>query len=229
MGQETVSKTAKSDPCLPVPRGVEYEWMSIATWRTMHAEDVEIASKGQVDLLMLGDSITQGWLATKVWSERFGAWRSANFGIGGDATQNLLWRLQNGDVGVLQPRLIVLLIGINNLGREEHSPEETFAGINAILAFLAKSFPHSKVLLSAILPPDRSPDSPFRARAEATNRLLKAGAAELGLAYLDPKDALLDAEGRFTEEVSHDALHLTEAGYRRWAAVLAPEVERLMK
>jgi lysophospholipase L1-like esterase len=229
MGSEQSVKTAKSDPCLPVPRSVEYEWMSIATWRAMHAEDVAIAAKGQVDLLLVGDSITQGWHATKVWAEKFGQYRSANFGIGGDATQNLLWRLQNGDVGRLSPKLIVVLIGINNLGREEHSPEETCAGVLAVVDFLRKAFPQSRILLNAILPPDREPGSAFRAKAAATNRLLRPKAAELGLEWLDATQAILEPDGRLTPEISHDALHLTEEGYRRWANVLAPEVERLMK
>jgi len=229
MASENENKSVKSDPCMPVPRSVEYEWMSIATWRAMHAEDVEIAAKGQVDLLLVGDSITQGWLATKVWAERFGQYRSANFGVGGDATQNLLWRLQNGDVGQLAPRLIVVLIGINNLGREEHGPEEACAGVLAVVSFLRKSFPRSRILLNAILPPDREPDSAFRAKVAATNRLLQPKAAELGIEFLDATQAILDPDGRLTPEVSHDALHLTEVGYRRWASVLAPEVERLMK
>ncbi|MCH5375231.1 MAG: cellulase family glycosylhydrolase, partial [Planctomycetes bacterium] len=90
---------------LPSPRVTEYPWMSISTWRDMHAEDVAIADSVDVSLLFLGDSITEGW-PDSVWDAHFGAYRAANFGIGGDKTQNVLWRLQNGAVGQLNPDVV---------------------------------------------------------------------------------------------------------------------------
>jgi len=97
----------------PAPRTVEYPWMSIARWQAMFQEDIEVAETGKVDLLFVGDSITEGW-NKKIWDKSFGKWKTANFGIGGDHTGNVLWRLDNGQAGKLSPKLVVLTIGVNN-------------------------------------------------------------------------------------------------------------------
>ena len=206
MSSEPAQSPSKSDPCLPLPRSIEYEWMSVATWQALHAQHVAEAARGEAEILWVGDSITQGWLGTQVWGESFGCYRNANAGIGGDATQNVLWRLEHGGIGALQPGLVVVLIGVNNLGREEHSPEQTLAGVAAIIARLQQAFPRAKLLLNAILPADESPDSPFRKRIEETNTLLCTFACAHGLDYLDPTQELLDSVGRLSTDLVPDGV-----------------------
>ncbi|HQL20601.1 MAG TPA: GDSL-type esterase/lipase family protein, partial [Opitutaceae bacterium] len=138
---------ATPDPTVPVRRTIEYDWMSVAQWNQMHAEDVAIAEKGGVDVLFLGDSITAGWANSPIWANEIAPLHAANFGIGGDSTQNVLWRLQHGTIGNLQPRLVVLLIGTNNLGRDQHSPAEVVRGIQAILTQVKLAWPSTKILV----------------------------------------------------------------------------------
>ncbi|EEF23474.1 platelet-activating factor acetylhydrolase ib, putative, partial [Ricinus communis] len=94
----------------PAPRLKDYPWMSIARWHQFYDEDVAVADKGGVDLLFVGDSITEMW-NEQVFQRAFGGWRTANFGVGGDHTGNLLWRLQNGHAEKLRPKAVVLTIG----------------------------------------------------------------------------------------------------------------------
>ena len=217
---------ARIGPCVPQARTIEYDWMSVATWQALHASHVAQAAKGDVDLLLLGDSITQGWQGTQAGAELFGPYRTANFGIGGDATQNVLWRLEHGTIGKLQPRLVLLLIGVNNLGREENSPEQTLAGIAAIIAKIHQVFPMTRVLLHAILPADASAESAFRKRIQATNTQLAAWARGQELRYFDASHALLSEDGSLRADLVPDGLHPNEAGYARWARELKPVLER---
>lgn len=218
----------KSDPTLPVPRTIEYPWMSVATWRERFDSHVECAVRGGVDLLLVGDSITEGWAGTQVWSRVFGAYCSANFGIGGDATQNLLWRLDNGCIGALRPRVVVVLIGVNNLGREQHTPEETVRGIRAVVGRLRMGFPAAKIVLFAIFPADAAPGTPFRRAISDTNRLIAPLHDGQSVFFHDIGACFLERDGTLTSEVSPDSLHLSEEGYRRWADKLAPLVAELM-
>jgi hypothetical protein len=105
----------------PTKRYINYDWMSVSAWEKMHAEDVVVAQYDQVDVLFVGDSITAGW-DWSIWEKNFKPLKAANFAIGGDNTGNLLWRLQHGAIGNIQPKLIVLLIGVNNVGalRQTH-------------------------------------------------------------------------------------------------------------
>ncbi len=228
MATEISQENSKSDPTLPLPRTIEYPWMSVATWQAKVRSHVDHAARGGVDLLLVGDSITEGWGGTEAWRRVFGGYASANFGIGGDATQNLLWRLENGGIGALRPKLVVLLIGVNNLGREQHSPEETARGIRAVLACLRQGFPGAKVLLYGIFPADAAPDSPFRRAIEETNRLLATLHDGTNVFFENIGARFLEADGRLSPEVSPDSLHLSEEGYRRWAEAMAPRVAALM-
>src|SRR5436190_7359784 len=117
------SLLAGEDSSVPAPRTKEYGWMSVKTWNDKHESFVKRAKEGKIDLLFLGDSITEGWGNNAVWQKQYGALNAANFGIGGDMTQNVLWRIQNGEIEGISPKVIVLMIGTNNFGLEGHAPD----------------------------------------------------------------------------------------------------------
>src|SRR5471032_2747538 len=106
----------------PAPRKIEYSWMTVARWQQIFQDQTAIADGGNVDLLFVGDSITEGWNRS-IWDQSFGAWHPANFGVGGDHTGNVLWRLENGHAEKLHPKAVVLLIGVNNFFHCSRSEE----------------------------------------------------------------------------------------------------------
>ncbi len=215
----------------PEPRTVDYEWMSVATWLDRHEQHVALARRGGGELLFVGDSITEGWGGNGLaeWNRHFGPLGAVNFGIGGDTTQNVLWRLDHGDVGVLRPRLVVVLIGINNLGREGARPTAAVRGIRAVVAKLEAAFPEARILLQGILPSDHSAAAEIRQRVAAVNRqLLALDCAGGRLVVRDFGGVFLEPDGSISAEVMPDGLHLSPEGYRRWAEVLAPTVRALL-
>ncbi len=219
------------DAANPAPRTIDYDWMSVATWREKHAADVAIAQKGGVAVLFVGDSITEGWewADGEHWKKDFAPLGAANFGIGGDTTQNLLWRLENGDVGALKPRVVVLLIGTNNLGRENASPADVARGIEAVVTRLRAGFPEAKVILHGIFPCDYSPKAEVRQRVKDVNALLSRLDGLGGqVVFRDIGSIFLEPDGSILPAVSNDGLHLTPEGYRRWASVLEPLVRELL-
>ncbi|MBK8476697.1 MAG: aminopeptidase [Opitutaceae bacterium] len=219
------------DAAAPAPRLEDYDWMSVATWRARHAEHVAIARRGCGELLFVGDSITEGWAGNGAaeWTRHFVPLGAVNFGIGGDTTQNVLWRLDHGDVEGLRPRLVVVLIGINNLGRENAAPAATVRGIRAVVAKLGAVFPDARILLQGILPSGLSAFAEIRQRVAAVNRqLLELDSRGGRLVVRDYGEVFLERDGSISAEVMPDGLHLSPEGYRRWAEVLAPMVRALL-
>ena len=220
-----------TDAAMPEPRTVDYEWMSVATWKEKHAADVAVAQKGGVDVLFVGDSITEGWEwgDGEHWKKCFVPLHAANFGIGGDTTQNLLWRLDNGDVGVLQPKVVVALIGTNNLGRENATAAEAARGVEAVVRKLRSAFPDARVVLHGIFPCDYSPKAEVRQRVKDVNaRLARLDGLDGKVVFRDIGAIFLEPDGSILPAVSPDGLHLTPEGYRRWAETLEPLVRELL-
>jgi lysophospholipase L1-like esterase len=139
--------------------------MDLPWWHTRFEAKLQELRNGHVDLLMLGDSITQDyelsgpadWLDfAPIWQRFYGDRNAVNLGFNGDATSHLLWRIENGEVAGITPKVAVILIGANNLGRLQWSAEDTVTGIDAIIAQLHQRLPHTKLLLLGVLPSDRS-------------------------------------------------------------------------
>ncbi len=199
-------------------------------WEKRHEGYVEIAKKGGVDLLFLGDSITDGWHGggKAVWDKNFAPLKAANFGIGGDQTQHVLWRLQHGELEGIKPKLAVLMIGTNNLGG--NSDEQIVEGIKAIVAELHKQTPETKLLLLGVFPRGMKADDKNRARIKHINSSI----AELDdggktIKYLDIGDKFLEADGTLPKSIMPDALHPNGKGYEIWAAAIMPTVQEMMK
>ena len=201
--------------------------MSIAQWTDMHAEDIAIAEKGEAQLLFLGDSITAGW-DYAVWQQYFAKHQPANFGIGGDKTQNVLWRLQNGGSGKLAPQVIVLMIGVNNFGHENATAEEVFAGVKAILAQTDKHFPDAKTVLLSVLPYGEKGGTEDRARVVRANQLLAGLDDKPNLSVYNFGDLFVDEDGNIPKALMGDFLHPTPAGYKVLAEKLSPIIDQLM-
>jgi len=218
-----------SDPVAPVPRDRDYPWMSLAQWEGTHAELSAIAAKGEAELVFLGDSITASTKSSESWKKVFGAYRYANFGIGGDRTQNVLWRLDHGETGALKPKVVVLLIGTNNIGTTEHDVADTVRGVTAVVEKLRVAFPATKVLVLGIFPRDEKPDALVRAKVQAINaELVRLDDGKI-VFVRDIGKVFLEVDGTLSAAVSQDHLHLTEEGLRRWAEAIAPMVQQLMR
>ncbi|TFW15821.1 glycosyl hydrolase 2 galactose-binding domain-containing protein [Duganella callida] len=212
----------------PSPRQIDYQWMSRERWRQMYAEDVAVADQGNVDLLFVGDSITEGW-NQDVWNKSFGGWRAANFGIGGDHTGNVLWRLQNGHAEKLHPKAVVLTIGVNNFSFCSASPEQAFEGIKLVVVQLRKLYPEARILLNAVLPHGQTPQSPERMRVAELNRMVATLNDGQHVFYHDYGQRFLRANGEMSPQVMGDFLHPTVQGYQIWADAMLPDIRQLMK
>jgi lysophospholipase L1-like esterase len=202
-------------------------------WMKMHERFLEQAKKGNIDLLFLGDSITQGWLGRngqgegpiEVWDRYYVPRNAADFGIGGDRTQHVLWRLDNGEVDGIKPKVVVLMIGTNNVG--SNSADEIAEGIKAIVAKLRDKLPESKLLLLAVFPRGEKP-GPAREKIAAVNESISKLDDGKMIKYLDIGKSFLNEDGTISRDVMPDFLHLTRKGYRIWADSMEPTLWSLL-
>jgi N-acetylglucosamine-6-sulfatase len=202
-----------------------------AAWDQSHADFLAIARKGGVDLLFLGDSITNQWReqGQPVWDKHFAPLAAANFGINGDQTQNVLWRVQNGEFDGLAPKLVVLLIGTNNTAKSRHSPQDIAAGVRAILDTVRAKCPKARVLLLAIFPTKTDPESFHRGNNDQTNALLaKLDDGGKTVRFMDINARLMERDRTITREIFPDLLHLSEQGYAIWAEAIIGTVKEMM-
>ncbi|MCA9248701.1 MAG: GDSL family lipase [Planctomycetales bacterium] len=198
-------------------------------WGERHKQINARIAKGNVDLVFIGDSITQGWegKGRAVWQEFYGERNAANLGIGGDRTQHVLWRLENGNIDGVSPKLAVVMIGTNNSSR--NPAEQTIEGVEAIVASLRERLPKTKILLMAVFPRGPNAEDPKRLENDKVNRAIAKHDDGEMVRFLDIKDAFLEKDGTLTREIMPDLLHLSEDGYRRWAEAIEPSLKRLMQ
>jgi N-acetylglucosamine-6-sulfatase len=209
---------------IPTTRGDE------AWWRERQQTVDQRARQGEVDLLFLGDSITQGWEEEghAVWQEYYARRRPLNLGFSGDRTEHLLWRLDHTALDSIQPRVTVLMIGTNNTGHAMQDAAEVAAGVERILERIEQRLPRTQVVLLGLFPRGTEPFDPMRLNNLAINdRLRRLGATRARVHYLDLSDAFLEPDGHISPQVMPDALHLSADGYRRWAEALEPTLRTL--
>lgn len=204
-------------------------------WERLHQRNVARAKQGGIDILFLGDSITQYWsdprYGQKVWEKELLPLKAANFGINGDRIQNLLWRIRNGEADGFQPDVVVLLIGTNNTGYEKdrrtprNSTGEVIEGIGVVTGELKQRFPEARILLLGLLPRGKA-GAPIREQI----RTINAGIAKLDdgkrVIYRDIGGVFLDAEGNIPPELMPDALHPGEKGYELFVSAIREELRR---
>lgn len=205
----------------PVPRG--------SNWTQRHEGFVALAKKGDADVVFLGDSITDDWRGKgqEVWKKVFEPMKAVNFGIGGDQTQHVLWRIQNGELDGIKPRVAVLMIGTNNMSA--HSAEEIADGIKAIVQEIQQKTPETKVLLLGIFPRSPKPGDKVRDKIKTVNKTIAKLDDRKQVRYLDIGDKFLDETGNLPKEIMHDYLHLTPKGYEIEAEAILPVIKELMK
>lgn len=189
----------------------------------------ERVARGGVDLLFLGDSITQGWegRGAQVWREVYAKRGAVNLGVGGDRTQHLLWRLENGNVKGISPSVAVLMIGTNNSGGADNTVAEIADGVTAIVRSVRSKLPQTRVLLLDIFPRGQQPNSQ-RGKLLQVNQLLQGLDDGDGVHYLPIGHHFLESDGSISKAIMPDSLHLSEEGYRRWSAAIEPTLEHLL-
>lgn len=209
------------DTTTPVAR--ENDW-----WGTRHQAMNDRVKQGNVDLIMIGDSITDFWerAGKEIWAKYYAHRNAVNLGIRGDRTQHVLWRLANGNLDGISPKLAVLMIGTNNSGA--NTPDEIAEGVEAIVTLLRERLPETKVLVLAIFPRGPNDDDPKRqTNQKANERIAKLADGDMVL-YMDLADRFLKPDGTLTKDVMPDLLHLTPASYRVWAEAIEPVVAEVL-
>ncbi len=182
------------------------------------------------DIIFIGDSITAGWLGNgkQIWAEKYVPRNALDFGIGGDKTQNVLWRLENMDVKHLRPKVAVVLIGTNNT---MNTPQEIGDGVKAVLDDTQSDFPGVKIILISIMPNRRANE-----KMMAANTIIKQFADEKTVYYLDlvarmPPVETTGADGKTDTNwkgLGKDHLHPDAAGYKIWADAMEPLLSKLL-
>ena len=197
-----------------------------------HKANVEVAQQGDANILFMGDSITDFWrnadgaYAGKAVADKyFGQWKLANFGIAGDTTQGVLYRLQDGEGKGFKPKAIMLMIGTNNTGR--NSAGEIAEGIGAVVLELQRDFPDAKILLLGVFPRGL-PTDPARATIAEINKIIARLHDGNRVHYLDIGQKFLDADGNISTEIMSDRLHPTPKGYEIWAKAVIEPLSALM-
>jgi lysophospholipase L1-like esterase len=196
-----------------------------------HLAFVDTASKGDIDLLLDGDSITDWWVqgdANKaVFDKYFGGLKTANFAISGDTTQGVLWGLKNGENQGFQPKAVMLMIGTNNAG--SLTAPEIAEGVGAVVLEMRKDFPEAKILLLAIFPRS-TPGDPVRDKITEVNRIVSKLDDQRHVFYMDIGAKFLDERGFFLPDAFRpDNLHPQAKGYEIWGAAVKDKLAELMK
>lgn len=187
---------------------------------------VQQAVQSQARVAFLGDSLTAFWAyeGQAAWNTSFGRFRPANLGIGSDLVQNLLWRVERGAVA-WQPRVAVVMTGINNLVYTDNTPAETVDGIKAVVGAIQRQSPRTRVLVLSVLP---TADAGLLPTIRETNARLAQAAPAGRFAFLDLTARFLGPSGQTSASYFHDGLHLTPASYGRIAPAIAAGIARLL-
>ena len=201
-----------------------------AFWLAQHERFVAKAKKGGVDLLFLGDSITDFWRdrGSRVWAKYYAPRHAANFGIAGDRTQHVLWRIGHGELDGIKPKVTVLMIGTNN--SQDNSPPEIAGDIKVIIEKIHAKCPDTKILLLAIFPRQRAADRPAQMETiKKVNDIIAKFDDGKTVKYLDIGPKFLGPDGIIPADIMPDFLHPSEKGYQIWAEAMEPTLVQMMK
>jgi beta-glucosidase len=214
----------KHTSSLPSPR-IE-KW-----WFALHADKIEEMAKKDIELLLVGDSILQGFesVGAKYYKEILEPRKAINLAFGGDLTQHVLWRLENLPKPKKDPKGAVLLIGTNNIGWGSDTPKQAADGILTIVHKLQKLYPTTKILVLAVFPRRVNPDHAHRKQINEINSLLPDMLKDLNnVSHVDLGRNLLDEKGVLSKEIAPDTTHLSEKGFEIWAKAFDPELKKLL-
>ncbi|SDN00855.1 GDSL-type esterase/lipase family protein [Kriegella aquimaris] len=218
---------------VPVPKleNDSYDWWA------RHAEVLRIKDSINPEIVLIGNSITHFWgglpqlkysdgrlrdpNGPKSWNSIFSNHRVLNLGFGWDRIQNVLWRLDHGELDGLNPRLVIIHVGTNNtsetVNARKNTAPEIVEGIDEIYKKVRIKVPSAKIVLMAIMPREQFPDHPRRKLIDETNHLLKIYADENNIAIVDIGPKMLNNKGLLLKDIAGDFCHPTEKGYQIWA------------
>ncbi len=218
-----VAEARVNSAIVPVPRTG-----GITNRQTLVLQRAKEAS-GEYDLEFIGDSITQGWEngGKNVWADLGQKYRVINFGVSGDRTQHVLWRIEQGQLDGVKSKVAIVMIGTNNSNREDNTEADILEGVTAIVNQIRARQPDTKVLLLGIFP--RSPSfSPQRGKILQVNQALAKLDDGKHIFFFDFGSQLIEKDGSISKSIMPDALHPNETGYRIWAAAMEPKLKELL-
>jgi lysophospholipase L1-like esterase len=216
---------------VPVPKLEEdcYDW-----WER-HEQVLKLKDAVNPEIVLIGDSLTHFWggepqsaiaNGPKAWEDLFSRYRVLNLGFGWDRTQNVLWRLEHGELSGLSPKMVIVNIGTNNtsetVNARSNTPDELKEAIREIFARIRIAAPQANLVLMAVFPCEEKPEHPRRKLIAAINERYAAFAAEEDITFVDIGPKLLQPDGTLTRETAPDFCHLTEQGYQVWTHALRP-------
>ena len=205
----------------PEPRG--------GGWMKRHESFNQRVAKGNVDLIFIGDSITHGWegKGKAVWEKYYTKRNAVNLGIGGDRTEHVLWRLDNGNIKNISPKVAVVMIGTNNSGNGRNSAEEIIDGVTAVIEKLRAKLPKTEILLLDIFPRGQRINAQ-RGKILQVNQVLSRLDSRPNVTFLRIGQNFVSPDGSIAKDIMPDFLHLTPNGYEIWAKSIEPTLARLM-
>ncbi len=214
----------------PVPRGDQNS-------RIAHDQLVVKAKSGGIDLYFLGDSITRRWGCSdpqwaanlENWKKNFHGWNAGNFGWGGDGIQHILWRIQNGELDGVNPKVIVILAGTNNVGSRPGGNEkitDIIAGYDRLIENCRRLAPKAKIIITAIFP--RNDNMQVMPEINQINQELEKRCDEQTIFFLNVNDKMAGMDGNIFDGITIDNLHLSVKGYQVWADGLKPILTKLL-
>ena len=224
-----LSALAENSAIAPIAR------TSPTNWVARHEGFLAEARDGRFDIVFIGDSITDGWRkrGIQVWNKCYAPRRALNLGIGGDRTQHVLWRIEHGELDGLKPKVVVLMIGTNNTGKEKdgsprNSTAEAIEGVTAVVKSIRAKLPGSKLLLLAVFPRG-AVDAPQRAQVKEINTALAKLDDGKMIKFLDIGKVFLAEDGSIPRTIMPDLLHPNADGYQRWADAMEPTLTEMLQ
>jgi lysophospholipase L1-like esterase len=204
-----------------------------------HRQLLAKRTQGKIDVYFMGNSITRRWGATDYpdflanWKANFFGWNAANFGWGADRVEHMLWRIENGELDGVNPKVIVILAGTNNVGSRPGGDEKVAditRGLRALLDLCRRKAPNATIILTGITPRNDNATDRLAVMPEISriNENLARFADGRSVRYLDINDKLADSRGVLHEGMTGDGLHLTVRGYQIWADALEPVLRELL-
>ena len=221
--QTSVSTVRTNTAIIPVPR------VGAATNRQALVLQRAKENPGNYDIEFIGDSITQGWetKGSNIWAQYYGKRKVINMGVGGDRTQHVLWRFENGQLDGIKAKVAVVMIGTNNSNKDDNSEADILDGVVAIVNQIRQRQPDTKIILMGIFPRGKT-FSTQRGKILQVNQALAKLDDGKHVFYIDIGSQLIESDGSISTDMMKDYLHPGEAGYKIWADAIEPKLKELL-
>ncbi|MHC4154235.1 MAG: GDSL-type esterase/lipase family protein [Planctomycetota bacterium] len=216
------TERVKGPPDVPLRTNNDY-----GHWPRHEAYNARV-KQGHVNLIFVGDSITQRWdrQGTQIWQKYYSRRNAVNLGVDGDRTQNVLWRLDHGNIDGIDPEVAVVMIGTNN-SDDGDAAEGIARGIIAVCMKLRQKLPETRIILHAIFPRGPGPSAQRELNARASELASKIADGKM-IFYMDIGEEFLEPDGAISTDIMYDYVHLTAKGYRIWANAIEPKLKQLL-